>query len=200
MDNLRLFVGIDLPERMIERLSAAFARMETALPFRKWTHPADLHVTLHFLGDTRADRLDAVRAALAQAAAATAPMQLTLTAPGTFGPPNAPRILWLGLEGDVGSLRHLHAALAPGLSAAGFALDARPFRPHLTLARHGGAGCGEAAIHAAWREAVAASAGENGESGESEPFAWTADRLTLFRSHLGRRPSYERLNERRFSP
>lgn len=196
MDNLRLFVGIGLPEIVIDRLAVVLGRMKADLPFRKWTHPADLHVTLHFLGDTREDRLDGLCAAMTTAAAATAPIRLALTAPGTFGPPHAPRILWLGIEGDTGRLRHLHAVLAPGLSAAGFDLEVRPFRPHLTLGRQGGAGCGEEAIRTAWREAVAIAA----ENDEGEPFAWTADRLTLFRSHLGRRPSYERMEEWRFSP
>lgn len=270
VDNLRLFVGITLSEIVIERLTVVLGRMKTELPFRKWTHPADLHITLHFLGDTREDQLSALRAAMAAAAAATDPMGLALTAPGTFGPPHAPRILWLGVAepsgtgsgatgqsvaspdtpaaivtgqsggsakaagtdgsgegggsggsggsgefgepGDFGRfersgehdeagkaceprrLRQLHAALAPGLSAAGFALDERPFRPHLTLARQSGAGCDEKTIRAVWQESVAMTF----DGDESESFAWTADRLTLFRSHLGRRPSYERLEEWQF--
>ncbi|TJY41050.1 RNA 2',3'-cyclic phosphodiesterase [Cohnella pontilimi] len=187
MENFRLFIGLSLSDEVTSRLAAIMEQMSGRLPFRRWTHPADLHVTLHFLGDTPIERLDAIREATAVTAAETPPITLALTEPGTFGPAGAPRILWCGLaeQGAPGALAALHAALAPRLAAAGCALEARPYRAHVTLARQGGAGCGREAIASAWHEA----------SADAGSLAWTALRVTLFRSHLGRRPSYERLDQ-----
>lgn len=190
MNNFRLFIGIALTPPVSARVSAIMDRMAAQLPFRKWTHPADLHVTLHFLGDTPADRLDPIRHALESTAAETASIALKLTEPGTFGQPAAPRILWLGLNepSAPGAMSKLHAALAHRLAAAGCALEDRPFRAHLTLARQGAPGCGREALQSAWSTAAAETAGMG-------PLEWTADRVTLFRSEIGRRPSYGRLFE-----
>ncbi|WP_373692398.1 RNA 2',3'-cyclic phosphodiesterase [Cohnella silvisoli] len=165
----------------MESLSAAGFR------FRGWTHPADLHVTLHFLGDTPATRVRDIGALAAEVAAAAAPFALALTEAGTFGPPSAPRVLWCGLAEPAapgGALAALHAALGARLAASGFATEARPFRAHVTLARGGAAGFSAAALAAA--SAAAASLA---------PPAWTVGGCTLFRTHLGRKPSYEPIGE-----
>uniref|UniRef100_UPI001D140C99 RNA 2',3'-cyclic phosphodiesterase n=1 Tax=Cohnella sp. REN36 TaxID=2887347 RepID=UPI001D140C99 len=111
MDNLRLFLGIELSEEASRSLAERAARIRTALTFRSWTHPADYHATLHFLGDTPADRLDAIAEATGSAAAEAAPIALALTGPGTFGPADAPRVLWCGLAEPAapGALAALHA-------------------------------------------------------------------------------------------
>jgi 2'-5' RNA ligase len=189
MENFRLFIGLSLSQSVTDRLSSIMERMAADLPFRRWTHPADLHVTLHFLGDIPVHLTDAIRVAVADTAAETTPIPLSLTGPGTFGPANAPRVLWCALseQGTPGALAGLHAALAPRLAAAGCTLEERPFRAHITLARQGGAGCGRDAVAAAWQAAIDVTGPIS--------LAWNADNVTLFRSHLGRRPSYERLHE-----
>lgn len=192
MSNLRLFIGLSLSPAVTGRLSVLMDRMAPVLSFRKWTHPDDLHVTLHFLGDTPGSRMDAIQRAIAETAAGTAPFALTLTRPDTFGAPDAPRILWLGLaEPDrSGALARLHRALAPGLKAAGCALEERPYRAHVTLARQGGAGFSRQAALDAWQ-----TVSESWQPLQQEPLQWTAAAVTLFQSHLGRRPSYEKIRE-----
>jgi 2'-5' RNA ligase len=59
-------------------------------------------------------------------------------APGlldAFGPEYAPRVLWVGIGGQVGDLLQLQRHLAHALDTRGFALDGKPYAPHLTLAR-----------------------------------------------------------------
>lgn len=194
MDNFRLFLGLRLSDEAKAYLARKMAAMSETLPFRRWTHPDDLHVTLHFIGETPDERVADLAAAAAAAASTAAPVALALTEPGTFGAPAAPRVLWCGLAESAAAPPHqsalaaLHAALGARLAASGFATEARPFRAHATLARGwngaaGAAGDPAAAIAAAWR----AAPGEAPHEGT----AWTADAVTLYRSHLGRRPSYE---------
>jgi 2'-5' RNA ligase len=192
VENIRLFVGIACPEAQGAEVSALMDRLAAGLSFRKWTHPDDLHVTLHFLGDTPPQRLEAISQAMEETAARFAPLVLSFTEPGIFGPPDAPRILWLGLKehGAPGRLKMLHQMLRPGLVSAGCRLDDRPFRAHMTLARQGNSTCSPETVKAAWNSAL------QGEphSGPHPIFSpWTASGITLFRSHLGRRPSYEKL-------
>lgn len=219
LENLRLFLGIDVPDRVSEKLSELAGQLSRELAYRKWTHPSDYHVTLQFLGDTPASRVDAIAAAAEAAAASFAPLPLALGEPGTFGSRQAPHVLWCGAHergaasaaaagAAAGALAALHAALGERLAACGFAPEARPLRAHVTLARNGGPGSGEpSAIAAAWRRAVAAlapadaaGAGAGASVGVSDALAWTAGGVTLFRTHLGRRPSYERMLEFPFPP
>jgi 2'-5' RNA ligase len=190
MSILRLFIGISLSPEVSSELSSLMDRMAAQLPFKRWTHPDDLHVTLHFLGDTPPERADAVRQAVEETAAETAPIRFKLTSPGTFGPPNSPRVLWCGVsEPDApGALADLHGKLIPRLLAAGCEVEDRPFRAHVTMARQGGAGVTREDIDAAWQAA----------SSPEAALSWKAGHLTLFHSRLGQRPSYERLQESEF--
>jgi 2'-5' RNA ligase len=93
-----------------------------------------MHVTLAFLGDIPAERV-AAATRVADGIAAEA-FTLTLDRLGYW---RHNRILWAG--GVSPRLTFVAAALVDGLRAADFALDARPFVPHLTLLRD--AYCGE---------------------------------------------------------
>jgi 2'-5' RNA ligase len=122
----RLFVALPLPGA----LRNALARLApAAAPGIRPQNPADLHVTLHFLG--MAD-IASVKPALARVVAQ--PFTATLTLPGQFFSKGHPRTLFVGVAPD-SPLRALHAAAGRQLADSGFALDTKPFVPHITLAR-----------------------------------------------------------------
>ncbi|WP_372661406.1 RNA 2',3'-cyclic phosphodiesterase [Cohnella sp.] len=200
MENFRLFLGLKLSKAAIEYLSCKMTSLSGSLSFRNWTHPSDLHVTLHFLGETPASRVRDIGDAAAGAAAETSRFVLTLTEPGTFGPPSAPCVLWCGLAEPAapgGALAALHAALGARLCASGFATEARPFRAHVTLARGGAAGFSTAAMAKAWHIGCATPlplAAQPDSAPQGHP-AWAAEGCTLFRTRLGQRPSYEPIGD-----
>lgn len=62
------------------------------------------------------------------------PLELAVGEVGSFGRP--PRVIWLGLGGPGReALEALAAALDAAAADLGFPPEARPFTPHLTLAR-----------------------------------------------------------------
>lgn len=89
---------------------------------------ANLHATLHFIGAIDREHIPALWAALSEVPA----RPVCLTATGLA--------IWKGgtavlqLQGDA-PLARLHADTGAALRACGIALDARPFSPHVTLAR-----------------------------------------------------------------
>jgi len=94
------------------------------------THRDDLHLTLHFLGQVDADRVDDL---LVLGRNIHVPrFELILDHLGHFA---RPRVLWAGLESEPIALRNLHEDLAEGLRDLRFELESRPYRPHVTLAR-----------------------------------------------------------------
>jgi 2'-5' RNA ligase len=99
----------------------------------RWVRPEAIHVTLKFLGEVDASRVEGIRAALA---AAISPFEVRVrpAALGTFGG-NQLRVLWVGLEGDIEPLASLAGAVEVALEPLGFPREQRPFAAHLTLAR-----------------------------------------------------------------
>lgn len=181
----RLFFAVPLPEAVLDELAAARARFEGAGALALRWVPADrMHLTLRFLGETPLNLTEPLRAAMSETAASTPPLELTLARWGTFGG-GRPRVLWVGMDGDVAGLQTLAEALAGALAPLGFEPDDRPFRPHLTLAR-----VRERADRAE-REALAAAV-ESIAPPRRLPVP--IREIRLIRSHLGRgAPRYEDL-------
>lgn len=133
---LRLFVAVDLPEEV----RAALGRLLDDLKRRdlgglRWVRPQGIHLTLKFLGETPAERLPEIEAALARALRGAARLRLHLGELGTFADRRGPRVLWLDVSGDVPALQGLQAAVETALRDVGFPPEERQFSPHLTLAR-----------------------------------------------------------------
>lgn len=133
--SLRLFFAVELPEELLEAVQVAGAELRSRWPQGRWTRPENQHLTLKFLGATPEEDLAGVLRAGAEVARAHTAAEVALADLGAFPSARRARVLWLGVSDPSGVL----AALAGGLSAAleplGFASEARPFVPHLTLAR-----------------------------------------------------------------
>jgi 2'-5' RNA ligase len=173
----RLFVALDPPDalrRLLVRAAAALrAAAGRAADQVRWTEPPGLHLTLQFLGDVPEERLDPVLSAVQGAAAGGRPLSLEVHGAGGFPSPRRPRVVWLGLGGDLEPLAALVADLGRRLAPLGFPPEGRPFAPHLTVGRardpRGARGLGAALVEAAGAPGL----------------AWRAAELTLFQSHLG---------------
>lgn len=126
---LRLFFALWPEDSARKELSAASEILRPTLAAH-WIRPANLHITLAFLGDVEAERVGMAQAA-ANAVTAEA-FELSLD---TLEHWRKPQILCLTPTVTPTPLARLAHDMASGLTEAGFALDQRPYRPHLTLAR-----------------------------------------------------------------
>jgi 2'-5' RNA ligase len=103
--------------------------------------PEALHVTLCFLGWRGGVEVEEIGAACASCLQGVAAPALALGA-GIWLPPRRPRVLAVALEDDGGALARAQALLSRRLhEGSWYAPEARPFLPHVTVARvRGGAG------------------------------------------------------------
>ena len=101
----------------------------------RWVRAENIHLTLKFLGETRSSQIDAVQKAAAASCIGTGELSLALGRVGAFPSSSRPRVVWVGLEGDIPGLVSLAGRLDRGLQALGFRPEERPFSPHLTIAR-----------------------------------------------------------------
>jgi 2'-5' RNA ligase len=142
---LRTFIAIDLPSPILDALAATQKQLQAVLAAQKqatamrWSPVKNLHLTLRFLGDTTHEQREQVTQRLQALAATSAPftLQVDLTSKGLGGFPTLrqPRVLWVGLGGDLATLGHLQAQVEVMAQAVGFVPEERSFAPHLTLAR-----------------------------------------------------------------
>lgn len=104
----RLFVAIDLPERIKDDLTATYI----ALPGARWTGQAQLHLTLRFIGEVPGDKAEGIASTLRQVNGPA--FSLRLSTVGYFPPRRDPRILWAGLSesGETPSPAGAHRAHA----------------------------------------------------------------------------------------
>ncbi len=136
MEPVRSFVAIELPDELKRELVGLVDRLRAdSPPVTRWGDPANIHLTLKFLGDVAAERLDAVMAALAAAVGDFAPFQLEVGGLGVFPNPNRVRVVWVAVSGETGQLLALQRAVEDAMEGLGFPGESRPFTPHLTLAR-----------------------------------------------------------------
>jgi 2'-5' RNA ligase len=131
----RVFIALHLSDDARAALGRELRRLGRALPGVRLSDPASLHLTLAFLGEIDDATLAAVIALTGEVARATPPFHLALGRLGIFGPPEAPRVVWAGVGGELPRLRALQRRLSEALEPLGFPRDPRPFSPHLTLAR-----------------------------------------------------------------
>ena len=131
----RLFVAIPLPDPWLAALAGVQEQLRREGLRLRYVRPQGIHLTLKFLGETPQSRITVIGDALARAAAAAVPLSLQLGDAGTFGPVRRPRVIWVGVEGELDALARLQRAVDDELSSRGFPPENRAFRPHLTLAR-----------------------------------------------------------------
>jgi 2'-5' RNA ligase len=133
---IRSFIAIELPEEVksgLRRLQA-----ELKLPqhsFVKCVAPDGIHLTLKFLGNISPQKVAEITGVMEQASQAISPFQLQITELGAFPNMRQPRVLWVGIKGELDKLKAWQKRIDNGLVPLGFAKESRPFTPHLTLAR-----------------------------------------------------------------
>jgi 2'-5' RNA ligase len=135
--SLRLFFAVELPSEVRGRAADYIAELRGRMPEVRasWERPEKMHITLKFIGEVAPDALSLLSGAAERAASSLAPFRFVIEDAGAFPVRGLPRVLWLGVRDASGSLAQLQKRLEDECEAVGFEREARPFHPHLTIAR-----------------------------------------------------------------
>lgn len=131
---MRLFVAVHLSQEIRDGLASVQDRLRRAQADVSWVKPANLHISLKFLGETEPKRLESIGSELAEAARSAAPFSLAVAGVGTFGG-RIPRVVWAAVREGAAPLQALAGAVENGLACLGFPKERRGFTAHLTLGR-----------------------------------------------------------------
>ena len=126
---IRLFAAILPDDATVAALRNAARELRADCLRGNFVPPENYHVTLAFIGETA----EAEKAAEAVRAVEAAPFTLTLAKVGKFSRTRGD-IYWYGVRVSA-ALEALYAEAQTELTARGFELEKRAFRPHVTLAR-----------------------------------------------------------------
>lgn len=168
----RLFMGVPLTEEARREIEQHLRRsMPDGVPGRL-VPAVNWHLTLRFLGATRADQLASIIRHLRAAELGDA-FEVGFGGLGAFSRPRSARVLWIGLTDGVERMKALARIAEDAARGAGFAPEEKPFKPHLTLSR----------IHPP-RDVTRAIAGV-----PPLELRMPVRELVVFRSHLGGGPA-----------
>lgn len=133
---MRSFVAIPLEGDTIRRLK----ELQEGPDGIRWQDPANMHLTLKFLGDLPGERLDRLAALLSGLRHPS--FDMTLAGVGAFPDPSRPKVIWAGVNPHP-ALMELQREVESAAGEVGVEREEREYRPHVTLGRVERAPAGE---------------------------------------------------------
>ncbi len=124
---IRTFIAVELPDKFIPEIERIESTLNTS--GIKLVEPAQVHITLKFLGDISEDKVEPIASSLSQVNCK--PFEAMIKGVGVFPKPAYIKVIWLGAEGN---FEALHSEVERVLAPFHFEKDDK-FSPHATLAR-----------------------------------------------------------------
>ena len=172
----RLFIAVTVPEEVKTEIEKTQATLRRALPKEgvRWTKREQFHLTLKFLGNVDAQRVEPLTDAVRAACQGFAALELRAERVGFFPDLRSPRVVWAGVSDRQDQLPLLQRAIETAMRDFTAEESKEQFTGHVTLGRIKGLRRSEA-------EALAGIA-----SGLATRLfgTWIADRVELIRSQL----------------
>jgi 2'-5' RNA ligase len=162
----RLFVGVPVVRSVAAEVAAW--QEGAGLPGDP-VPPANLHLTLRFLGSCTTEQRDRLSYELGRASLGR-PFTVTTGPVGAFGKPARASVVWLGLVAGEERMAELYSTVEAAVEEVGFDPEDRPYHPHLTVSRIRPPGDVRPFVDAA----------------EPVKLKIEVDRVVLFKSTLGR--------------
>lgn len=135
-EKIRTFIAINISSELREVCKTFIEELIKTGGDVKWVKPESIHLTLKFLGNLTASKIEPVCDAVERACAEFSAFRLKSGSKGAFPNLRRPRIFWVGLtETNDHILTDLQAKVETALIEVGFEKESRKFHPHLTVGR-----------------------------------------------------------------
>lgn len=132
---MRVFFAVTLPESLQQTILNKIDEPKRILPTTiRWIEPAKYHITLQFLASIDEKDLGNLTSHVQQALTDIKPFAITLDTLEFFPSPKHPRVISLKIKENP-DLFTLSKVIGEGIIAAGYEIERRQYRPHLTVAK-----------------------------------------------------------------
>jgi 2'-5' RNA ligase len=136
MPRIRTFIAIPVGDEVRQRLVELQETLAEVAPGVKWVQPANIHLTLLFLGEVDSRELPAICRAVQNTVADHNGFSITVEGAGCFPNARRPRVLWVGIGQGQQEVVAIHDALEKPLLELGcYRREERRYTPHVTLGR-----------------------------------------------------------------
>ncbi|HRW12670.1 MAG TPA: RNA 2',3'-cyclic phosphodiesterase [Syntrophomonas sp.] len=131
---MRVFAAIPLPDDIKQYARMMRNKLGIARPDIKWVEYQNYHLTVKFLGEVDFNDLPEIKRNLRLAADSSPAHNLSAGGIGFFPNQAQPRVMWMGIKGEINKTEFLCDRVDAYLSPLGFAPE-KDHRLHLTLGR-----------------------------------------------------------------
>jgi len=138
---MRTFIAIEIPSTIHSQICQHQQALDAILAADhhgnsiRWTPPANVHITLRFLGATTAHQCQAIQRSLTAISATQQPFRLSIGKLGCFPNRQTPNVVWLGIDDADNALLPLQQQVEQAAQIAGYAPETKFFTPHITIGR-----------------------------------------------------------------
>ena len=132
---LRTFLAVPVPDEVRSKKNMLYSTLEGSPAKINWVKNIQLHLTLKFLGYTPELSNSEVIDHIETITRDVKPFNLIIEETGCFPIPERPRVLWMGVTGDLKPLLNLVSRIERSLDGLGFPKERQVYSPHITLAR-----------------------------------------------------------------
>ena len=132
---IRSFLAFELPLEIKGIITHVSEDLENFPLDVRRVKVGNIHLTVVFLGNLLEEHIEPIGEAARKVCSRYSPFSVLLKGAGIFGSRKSPRVLWIGLDGDIERMSYFRDALQKHLRPFGIKEEKRRFSPHLTLAR-----------------------------------------------------------------
>jgi 2'-5' RNA ligase len=137
--SIRSFLAFELAPKVREQIKTVSTELQkTRMPVR-WVKVDNIHLTIIFLGSVNEDKIDDIKEKVNSVVKRFSIFKTRLNGVGVFPNWRRPRVIWVGLNGEIERLSRFRDELQTELKVLGLKEEKRPYRPHLTIGRFKGA-------------------------------------------------------------
>jgi 2'-5' RNA ligase len=133
--DIRSFLAFELSAEMRSTVSGVYENVRNSRLEVRWVRPQGIHITVVFMGDVREEDIAAIGNEMGKGCSEFSPFHASLKGMGCFPNCRNPRVIWIGLEGEIERMSNFREDLQKRLVPFGVKTEKRGFNPHLTLGR-----------------------------------------------------------------
>lgn len=135
----RLFLAVQIPSHVVENVVGIQKHLEILLHGSNnnicWLRSDNMHITLKFYGDITTSQIPSLITDLKSKVTVVSPFMIEVLGLGCFPDINRPRVIWMGVGGEVDMLCRLNNIAASNADKLELNTGNRIFRPHFTIGR-----------------------------------------------------------------
>ncbi|MBU4288720.1 MAG: RNA 2',3'-cyclic phosphodiesterase [Proteobacteria bacterium] len=134
-DTIRTFIAFKLPKNIISYIRKIQEDIKSYAFKVRWVNLENIHITLKFLGNINYTDIERISETIITSVNGYAPISLEVKGAGVFPNIKRPRVIWVGITGEIKKLTGIQKDIEQNLEKLGFPPEKRPFKGHLTLGR-----------------------------------------------------------------